>query len=641
MLYLILSLVIFLVLVRLRRQANVVAFFHPYCNAGGGGERVLWCGISSLQKKFPSKNYIVFTGDRDATKEQILLKAKQRFGIEIDPDNITFEYLRLRRLVEADLYPRFTLLLQTIFGFVLGFEALLKVNPEVFIDSMGYPFTLPLFKFIGGCKVAAYVHYPTISCDMIDLVERRQESYNNSELIVRSSILSKLKLLYYKIFALVYGLAGKAADVVMVNGSWTCEHIKRLWGVSPVVVFPPCDVSSFLMLEQNAETWFASDNVVRIVSVGQIRPEKNHRLQLEVLKDVKAFAEQRNLKVQLAIAGGCRGAEDEQRARDLKAYAKELGVESDVDFLLNISFDDLLDTMGKSLISIHTMTNEHFGISVVEGLAAGTIMVAHNSAGPKKDIVVKDTKKKQQVGYLADTRADYVKSIEEILSKSVNERNAIREAARDSTKRFSENIAMKLYSIMVYHKSPEGTVRPFKAQYDLSSFGFFQRGSVQEFMLFTGRLLVERSGMGARSSVKENEYYLHCYVRADGLAAVSVTDAEYQARVAMSFMTRVLDDFTAKVPSVQWKQIQTEKDCTYAGLEDLLKKWQTPREADPMTRVQEEVEETKIVMHNTIQSVLDRGEKLDDLVKKSENLSDQSKLFYTQARKMNKCCNYV
>lgn len=28
-----------------------VAIFHPYCNAGGGGERVLWCAIRALQNQ--------------------------------------------------------------------------------------------------------------------------------------------------------------------------------------------------------------------------------------------------------------------------------------------------------------------------------------------------------------------------------------------------------------------------------------------------------------------------------------------------------------------------------------------------------------------------------------------------------------
>lgn len=28
---------------------------------------------------------------------------------------------------------------------------------------MGYAFTFPIFSILGGCKVIAYVHYPTIS----------------------------------------------------------------------------------------------------------------------------------------------------------------------------------------------------------------------------------------------------------------------------------------------------------------------------------------------------------------------------------------------------------------------------------------------------------------------------------------------
>ncbi|PAV80018.1 hypothetical protein WR25_22997 [Diploscapter pachys] len=160
-------------------------------------------------------------------------------------------------------------------------------------------------------------------------------------------------------------------------------------------------------------------------------------------------------------------------------------------------------------------------------------------------------------------------------------------------------------------------------------------------MQFTGKILVERSALGTRSSVQENEYFLHCLVRENGLAAVSVTDKEYQSRVAMTMMLKVLDDFAAKVHPLSWTKITKEEECDYTQLDQFLATWQNPREADPMTRVQEEIDQTKIVMHDTIQSVLERGEKLDDLVKKSENLSDQSKLFYTQARKMNKCCNYV
>lgn len=45
-----------------------------------------------------------------------------------------------------------------------------------------------------------------------------------------------------------------------------------------------------------------------------------------------------------------------------------------------------------------------------------------------------------------------------------------------------------------------------------------------------------------------------------------------------------------------------------------------------------------LFQHNTIEAVLERGEKLDDLVAKSEGLSMQSKAFYKTAKKTNACC---
>ena len=47
------------------------------------------------------------------------------------------------------------------------------------------------------------------------------------------------------------------------------------------------------------------------------------------------------------------------------------------------------------------------------------------------------------------------------------------------------------------------------------------------------------------------------------------------------------------------------------------------------------------IKHGTIESVLQRGEKLDDLVAKSEDLGLQSKTFYKTAKKTNACCSYM
>jgi alpha-1,2-mannosyltransferase len=55
---------------------GVVGFFHPFCNAGGGGERVLWAAIRATQQRWPEAVCVVYTGDHDADKSQIIKRVQ-------------------------------------------------------------------------------------------------------------------------------------------------------------------------------------------------------------------------------------------------------------------------------------------------------------------------------------------------------------------------------------------------------------------------------------------------------------------------------------------------------------------------------------------------------------------------------------
>ncbi|OCT90026.1 synaptobrevin homolog YKT6-B [Xenopus laevis] len=198
---------------------------------------------------------------------------------------------------------------------------------------------------------------------------------------------------------------------------------------------------------------------------------------------------------------------------------------------------------------------------------------------------------------------------------------------------------MKLYSLSVLYKG-ENKVHLLKSAYDVSSFSFFQRSSVQEFMTFTSQLIVERSDKGSRSSVKEQEYLCHVYVRNDSLAGVVIADNEYPPRVCFTLLEKVLEEFSTQVDRIDWPS-GSPATIQYNALDSYLSKYQNPRDADPMSKVQAELDETKIVLHNTMESLLQRGEKLDDLVSKSEVLGTQSKAFYKTARKQNSCCDIM
>lgn len=140
------SLAVALVLLRLRvglrrvgRRTRTLAFLHPYCNDGGGGERVLWAAIRSLVSHplFENRGWriVVYTGD-EASDAQIRHLAAARFGIEV-PSCVHFVRLSLRAMTEAKYYPVATLVGQAVGSVLLAAEAVCRAPPDVLVDTTG------------------------------------------------------------------------------------------------------------------------------------------------------------------------------------------------------------------------------------------------------------------------------------------------------------------------------------------------------------------------------------------------------------------------------------------------------------------------------------------------------------------------
>ena len=150
----------------------------------------------------------------------------------------------------------------------------------------------------------------------------------------------------------------------MVNSSWTEDHIKSLWarGEGEVSkVFPPCDTSHLAHIVGDRD-----DDEIRILSLGQFRPEKDHPLQIKAMFELRQILSEEDWdRVKLVIVGGCRGQDDWNMVKDLKDLTKHLSVENNVEFFPNLPFSDLLKEFSKSTIGIHTMWNEHFGIGSI------------------------------------------------------------------------------------------------------------------------------------------------------------------------------------------------------------------------------------------------------------------------------------
>lgn len=191
---------------RLRGRHRTIGFLHPYCNDGGGGERVLWVAVRELIKQQatdqPGWKVVVYTGDSEtdgAIREHVM----SRFGVQVSED-VEFVRLSLRSWIEARRYPVATLMFQAAGSVLLAAEAVWRAPPDAIVDTTGLAFSFPLLLAAGVSRIATYVHYPIVSSDMLNAVRHRREAHNNSGRLARSRVGTNLKLAYYKLLATLY-----------------------------------------------------------------------------------------------------------------------------------------------------------------------------------------------------------------------------------------------------------------------------------------------------------------------------------------------------------------------------------------------------------------------------------------------------
>lgn len=280
---------------------------------------------------------------------------------------------------------------------ILAWDAFSLLVPDVFVDTMGYAFALGLSKFLfRDVPTGAYVHYPTISTDMLDSLDPASAVGSQGVNAGKGAgVRGSVKKTYWKLFAWLYSLTGSSVDIVMTNSTWTQGHIQKLWGprrqrrhgASPIaVVYPPVAVK---VMEQEIEVSEASEarRESVILYIAQFRPEKNHQLIVQSFAEFLKRGSEAAREARLVLIGSVRDDQDSKRVYQLRLLVNELHIKDRVEFHLDASWPEILEWLRIASVGVNGMWNEHFGIGVVEYQAAGLISVVHDSGGPKLDIV--------------------------------------------------------------------------------------------------------------------------------------------------------------------------------------------------------------------------------------------------------------
>jgi len=144
-----------------------------------------------------------------------------------------------------------------------------------------------------------------------------------------------------------------------------------------------------------------------------------------------------------------------------------------------------------------------------------------------------------------------------------------------------------------------------------------------------------------RNSVVHDDKVCHIQMSHKNVAAYAFVNQGYPERVIFAFLNKILSIFFEKTGD-KWRELKKDENLKLEGISIEFKRYQNPKEADKLIKALGEVEETKVILHESVKKLLERQGDLDKLVEKSKDLSEGAKQFYKTSKKMDKsCCQLI
>jgi len=169
---------------------------------------------------------------------------------------------------------------------------------------------------------------------------------------------------------------------IVCNSNFTKEVVDKEYGIDSIVVYPPVPVEQIKPRRK--------ENI--ILYVGRFSELKQNKGQEVLIKEFKNLNDSGIKDWKLVLAGGTEVGSD-----DFLKRLEEASLSYPIELVKSPSFKELLEIYGKAKIfwsasgfGVDEQNNpeavEHFGITVVEAMAAGAVPIIYSSGGHKEII---------------------------------------------------------------------------------------------------------------------------------------------------------------------------------------------------------------------------------------------------------------
>lgn len=371
-----------------------IAVAHHSLNIPGGAERLCLVVIEALRKRGHDVSLITV----EKTDWNLIQK---NFGMVVKPNKE--EYITKRRVSKnLSSIPIASTYFLTYIMQLLANKS--KQKYDLIVNTFG--------DVINSIADLTYVHFPIRAALELSQIP----AFSN-------------KSMWWAV-APLYDLAVSSLDKIspgtlLTNSKFMQEIIRNFLHRDSSVIYPPVNVETL-----SSQCFRNRKEGCTVAIVASYTP-KRHLEQVPLIAKYTKFAK-------FVIMGKA----DEYSVptlRKLKEQISAFHVEDRITILTNVPIDKFLEILLRAKVYLHIMPYDHFGISVVEGMASGCVPVVHRSGGPWLDIL---DSRQGEYGFSYETAEEAASYIDTLVTDE-NLRNKIASRAFHRAKKFDRAVFME------------------------------------------------------------------------------------------------------------------------------------------------------------------------------------------------------
>jgi len=364
-----------------------VAVAHLSLNFLGGEERLCLSFIEAL--KLCNHRVTLFT-----IEQTDWASVREFFGDVAKPNKEVFSTALVKRM---DLV-RASTVGTAYANYLIGLTRLIRKRKyDLVINTYG--------DLVSSFADVAYVHFPI------------KATLDYSQI---PAFVSPFK---WTIYCQIYRLIASVIDrinpsLLLTNSKFTQQVVYKYLKRNAFVLHPPVDVHAYTSKSMDRENY--------VITISKFTPKRHlHRVPL-IAKNTR--------NARFVIVGGA-DKYSTKTISDLQKTINNFGVEDRVTLMPNVSRSRFVELLANAKVYLHVMPDEHFGISVIEAMAAGCVPVVHRSGGPWLDIL---EQKQGKYGFSYATPEEAAGIIDNIMVDE-SMRSSISSAAKEHSSEYDES----------------------------------------------------------------------------------------------------------------------------------------------------------------------------------------------------------